>query len=170
MNKPQRLKHIWLLVSLAITLAGCASATKPLAEANQTVLPEDVYHHHSDYSETEGAKNIQVEDSGDGSYQIKALGNDSHLPAKMSLDGKVSGFYPAALGSENIKIVINKKVGYTEIAGLKFRQEATMNIWKDGTVELDREGVEAADKNNISWISKRVTSGGKNAIVIVRKR
>ena len=170
MNKHQRLTHIWLLVSLTITVAGCASKPNPPVNTQATALPEDVYHHHPDYPETEGANNIQVETAADGTLQGKALGNDSHVPAEMSLDGKVSRFYPDALGSENIKVVVNKKVGYTEVAGLNFKQEVTMNIWKDGTVELDRERVEASDKNNISWISKRVTSSGKNAIVMVRKR
>ena len=170
MNKHQRLTHIWLLVSLTITVASCASKPNPPVNTQATALPEDVYHHHPDYPETEGAKNIQVEDSGEGSYYVKTLGKDSHVPATMPLNGGAVKIYVDALGSENIIVVVNKKIGYTEIAGLKFKQEVTIDIWKDGTVEVDREGVEAADKNNITWISKRVLSDGKNAIVMIRKR
>ncbi len=95
------------------------------------------------------------------------------MPMEFALGGDPGKgrYFPDALGSKNIEVAINKDVGYTRIAGLEFTQQATLNIWKDGVVELDREGVKAKDtKNGISWVSARVKIDGKVAIVMVRDK
>lgn len=104
------------------------------------------------------------------------LGDGSSVPAQLpNQNGNVFvpilyRFFPDAFGSRNISIKINKHIGYTMIAGLKFKQEATINIWKDGVVEVDREGIEATDESGTTWISKKVRVEGKNAIIMVRKK
>jgi hypothetical protein len=132
------------------------------------VSPENIYHHESEYQGPDGARNIQVETTRDGTWNITALSDDSHVPATfpMGQPQRVRGF-PDALGSQNIKIAINEEVGHTYIAGLTFTEEATINIWEDGTVEVDREGVEATDKNGTTWISKKVRVGEEDAIIMI---
>jgi hypothetical protein len=65
-------------------------------------------------------------------------------------------------------VLVNKKLGYTTLAGLKFKQEAKVNIWEDGTVEVDRKGVEADDKEQIKYVSKKVKLKEKTAFVMMR--
>jgi hypothetical protein len=71
---------------------------------------------------------------------------------------------------KNTRIAIDKKVGYTQLAGLKYRQEAVIKFWKDGVVEVDKEGVEASDKNSTIWVSRKTRIGEKESTVMIRKR
>ena len=66
--------------------------------------------------------------------------------------------------------MINKEVGHTDFAGLRFQAPASINIWKDGTIEVDAEGVEVTDKLGNKWVSRKVSIGGKRSIVMVRKQ
>lgn len=157
------------LLFFGLLFTGCGKHNAP-AEATKTVPLEDIYHHHSDLADSEGSNDIEVSSTKDGNYKIKTLGKDSHVAMKMSLDGRISGAYPDALGSKNIKIIIDKDVGYTEIAGLRFQKEAVINVWKDGVVEVDKENVEGSDKNGVVWISARTRPTEKESIVMVRKR
>jgi len=154
-----------LLISFLI-ITGCTSS----------VPPENIYRHSSLYK-GDGAKDIQVESNKDGNYDIIAMSDEAHVPVRFSLGGAIGGdlsgavYYPDALGSKNIKIAIDKEVGYTDLAGLRFKQEATINIWEDGTIEANKAGIEASDKNSALWISKKVKiKGSKVAIVMVKKK
>lgn len=120
-------------------------------------------------------------DNRTGSFYMKVnlmLGEGSSVPAQIPmkeatyLAPKLFGVFPDALGSQDISVKINKQVGYTKIAGLKFTQEATINIWKDGVMEIGREGVEGTsiDRDVTAWISKKVKVEGKVAIIMVRIR
>jgi hypothetical protein len=142
------------ILFFGLLFTSCGKQNAP-AEATRTVSPEDIYHHHSELEGSEGSNDIEVRTSNDGNYAIKSMGKDSHVAMKMTMDGRILGAYPDALGSKNIKIAIDKEVGYTQIAGLKFQQEAVINIWNDGIVEVDKEGVEASDKNNTIWVSRK---------------
>jgi len=90
-------------------------------------------------------------------------------PNSPSFDSKMVGFLPGAPSSENISVRINSAVGYTEIAGLRFREEVTLNVWGNNIVELDRENVAVSDINGQQWVSKRVRIGERSAILLVKK-
>jgi hypothetical protein len=149
---------------IIVLLSGCISTTSQ----------EDIYHHKSEYSGPQIAKDLEVWTDNNGSLEGKALSNNASIPSEISVDDAVSGsikrskMFPDALGSQNIKIKIDEAVGYTEFAGLKFKKEATINIWKDGTIEVDHEGIEATDVSGTRWISKKIGVDGKNVIVIVK--
>ena len=138
-----------------------------------TLSPGDIYKHHPEYPGAEGANDWEVETMTNGT-RIKALTDHSSasLIAPLQADPKKpiqpQQWFIDALGSKNIKIVVNKKVGYTEYAGLKFHQSAIVNIWKDGTIEVDREGVEAVDKNKTLYLSQRRKIDEKESIVMVQ--
>ena len=106
---------------------------------------------------------------------VIALGEGSSLPAQIPMQGasiftpKLYGPLPDALGSQDITVKINAQVGHTRFAGLDFRQEAVLGVWEDGIVEVDREGVEAADESGTVWISKQVEVEDEVAIVMIRK-
>ena len=112
-----------------------------------------------------------------GSMVMKAhlvLGPDSSLPALLPMQGgtiyvaKDYGFVPGAINSQNITVKIDPSVGHTDIAGLRFGREVILNIWEDGSIEVDKEGVEATDKDGVRWISKKVNFDGKRAILMVK--
>lgn len=112
----------------------------------------------------------------DGNVKITAL-VDAHVPAVFPVKGNSSRskgikdfrLFPDALGSTNIKVAIAKGSVYTKLAGLQFQTETVLNIWQDGTVGLDNEGVEALDKSGIAWVSKKVNVEGKEAILMVKQ-
>lgn len=111
-----------------------------------------------------------------GALIIKAnmkLGEDSTVPVKMPTKGstfffpELYGFVPGGSNSQNVTVKINLAVGYTEVAGLRFKQEVVINVWEDGTVELNKKGIVASDKNGKEWISKNVKFGDKIAVIMV---
>jgi ankyrin repeat protein len=74
---------------------------------------------------------------------------------------------PDAPGSKNIRLVVEKKVGFTRLAGLRFTDSCTVNIGKDGTVEVDKEGVQANDDSGTHYVSKKIRSGATDVVVMV---
>ena len=118
-------------------------------------------------------------DSRTGSVITKAniiLGKDSTVPAQLPskgarfFDSKLYRFIPGTSGSQNVSVKINQEVGYTDIAGLHFKQEAVFNIWEDGTVEMNKEDIVASDTNGNEWISKKVKFGDKIATIMIKKK
>jgi len=106
-----------------------------------------------------------------GSLSAKALSNDSSIPMTMDLGSGNRRYFLDALGSYNIKLVMNKNGGSLTYAGLKFTQDVTVSIWKDGIVEVDKEGVIATDKDGSTWVSKKVKlNDNKVAIIIVKTK
>jgi len=148
-------------------------STLLVSSCGQKHVPRgDIYRHHSEYKGSDGANDIQVETTKDGSLIMTAMGESSHAPAILPFDNATGNigspkWIPDALGSRNIKIVINQEVGYTEIAGLRFREEAVINIGQDGAVEVNKEGVEASDKTGNFWISKNVKIEGSDSLTTV---
>ena len=106
---------------------------------------------------------------------VLMLGDDCALPAQIPMRGstvfspKLYGPIPDAWGSQNVTVKINEQVGFTWYAGLRFNQEIVCNVWKDGVVEVDKEGVEALDEKGTKWISKEVKIDDKTAVIVVRK-
>jgi len=110
--------------------------------------------------------------------QIK-LGEDSEVSANLPASGFSDqssfseaytefGMVPGAPGSENIHLVINGLVGETEVAGLSFREEVTLNVWENRVVELDKKGIVARDAKNQEWISSKVNLNDTIAVLMVR--
>jgi hypothetical protein len=64
---------------------------------------------------------------------------------------------------------VNNNVGYTTIAGLMIKKSCVINIWDDGTIEVDKEGVEASTEEGASYTSKTIDIKNKKAIVMVKK-
>lgn len=106
---------------------------------------------------------------------VMTLGEGSSLPAQIPMQGatiftpELYGPFPDALGSQDITVKINEQVGHTRFAGLEFRQEVVLDVWEDGVVEVDREGVEASDEGGTVWISKEAKVEDEVAIIMVRK-
>jgi hypothetical protein len=113
-----------------------------------------------------------------GAFYMKVLiklGNESVLPAQIPMPSssifipELYRPFPDALGSQNVTVKIDDQVGHTWYAGLKFHQETVCNVWDDGVVEVDREGIEAIDQNGIAWISEEVKIKNQIATIMVRK-
>ena len=70
-------------------------------------------------------------------------------------------------GSKNLRVVVDPKVGGTRVAGLTFTRAVAMNIWRDGTVVVNRAGVQATDDQGMPYLSTRVQIRGARAIVMM---
>jgi hypothetical protein len=51
-------------------------------------------------------------------------------------------------------VLVDHRLGYTTVAGLRFQDNATVDFRQDGSVEVDREGVRASDAGGTRYISK----------------
>lgn len=107
------------------------------------------------------------------SFVSLRFANGGALPAKwrktMFGGEGVTAVFPDAPNSIAVSIRVNPGVGYTDYAGLRFKTPATAAIRGDGTVEVDIEGLEAADKAGQLWISRGVTIEGREAFVMWKK-
>jgi len=74
---------------------------------------------------------------------------------------------PDALGSTRIRVSIGR-LGYTTLAGLRFRQSVMLNIWDDGTVEVDEAGVWAKGEDGVTYVSRRMPLTPRPAVVMVK--
>jgi hypothetical protein len=77
---------------------------------------------------------------------------------------------PDALGSKNIHIIVEPGGGPTSFAGLDFTTSCMLNIWKDGSLEVDNEGIEASDSSGGHYVVQAVTQDGKRSMLMVRRR
>lgn len=133
-----------------------------------------------EYKKTSGSPDMQfrgiVAGNGIGAVLVVIkLGQDSFMPAivpnmdQKYLDYSVFGIIDCAPNSTNISIKINAQVGFTKIAGLRLTQEVKLNIWDDGTVEVNQEGIEASDESGNVWVSKKVILSGEEKIIMVKE-
>lgn len=169
---------MWRILLLALSVSvcgllptGCTSSSNRDAksETQKPTEPEVYRYRYEGNYYGLGAKDVQVEMTKEGTYRITATSDDSYVPGVLSTEDKGMVQLPDVPNSKNIKIAINKEVGYTDYAGLRFEQQATVNVWDNGTVEVDREGVQASDKSGILWISKKIPLEFKEFIVMVKK-
>lgn len=68
---------------------------------------------------------------------------------------------PEMLGADNIFIEINPAVGHTQYAGLIFTTPCVVEILMDGTVLINRAGVEVKDRRGYRWRSRQAFIGGR---------
>lgn len=114
------------------------------------------------------SRDIEITETKDGYLNIKKATDDASFAMIRNPGGNMT-VVPASLGSNGIRVVVDKEVGYTTLAGLKFHQNCTINIWQNGTVEIDKEGIEATDDAGGSYVSRSIAIDSKPSIVIVRK-
>jgi len=140
-----------------------------LTACTNTIPEEDIYHVQSDYTGSSIAKNMEFSTNENGLLDGTAMGDDASVPMTMDMGGGSTVYYPDVPGSQNIKIKILDEVGYTRYAGLIFTQEVLLNIWENGIIEVDQEGIECKDLQDNEYISKKGKFEGKSAIIMVKK-
>jgi len=142
----------------------------PIVDSNFRAIiePQDVQLNYE-------VKDLPIENGESYLKVVFALGANSFLPAQIPMHvndartPELYGPYPDVYNSQKIAVKIHPEVGVTHLAGLDFREEALLNIGGDGTVEVDREGVEAADADGIVWVARRVNYNDKAITIMVRK-
>jgi hypothetical protein len=102
------------------------------------------------------AHNISIREEAGGRFTIKGLGADSVVPATLDLGGGGAGKFilPGAPGSTRMRVLVNRSLGYTTLAGLRFQDNATVDVQKDGSVEVDRAGIRAVDAQGGRYVSE----------------
>jgi len=75
--------------------------------------------------------------------------------------------FPDLPGSSDITVKVAPAVGFTLFVGLRFQSDCSLNIWKDGTIEVDRVGLTAKGEDGQAYVSRRVDVDGREAIVMV---
>jgi len=162
MNK-RRIQLAPVLISLALSIAACENAIKNIDE-------QEIYHHQPRVTTygLSSSNDLQVMERDDHTLDIKALSEESRIASTMDASSGRAVPLPDELNSRNIRVVVNKKLGYTTFAGLRFKHEAVVNIWEDGTVEVNRKGVAGEDKELRTYLSTKVKLKGKTVHVMMR--
>ncbi|MEW6455135.1 MAG: hypothetical protein AB1410_00275 [Acidobacteriota bacterium] len=101
------------------------------------------------------------------SISMKSLGKNSLVATVKDLKTGKMIFMPDVPGAKELHIKVSEDVGYTTVAGLQFEQDCVINIWNDGTIEVDREGVQATSLNNKRWISLKIPVKDKNEYIVM---
>ena len=156
-------KLLTLSLSLLVLIfSGCAEQ----AEQVDKLEKADVYRHTPSLSMgilgPGGHRDIVVMTLEEGRWKVTAT-SDEGSRGRFINDAR--GMY--MLGWRNIGIRIGE-IGYTDYAGLRFTQPTTVNIWDNGVVQVNREGIEVTDSTGTEWVSKRVRVDGNIGIVFVR--
>ncbi len=113
------------------------------------------------------SKNIQVFEKGNGVFTYTGLGKNSELFVAKGPDGR-DWPMPDAPGSTNIKVVVNPRLGYTTLASLRFKDNATVHIGKDGAVYVNRAGIRATHTpSDDVYVSRELTVDGRRAFAMV---
>ena len=159
----RKLRGRFAIVMVKTRAASPAPATRPAARGGAA---ETVYHFKAPGPAEQPARNVRVTTMDSGQPSVSVIG-DGRIGTYRSGPGQVT-FAGDVLGSTGVVIAVNKKLGYTRAAGLRFAKDATVNIWADGVVEVDRVGVPARDAAGTAYSSRRTTVKGRQAIVMVR--
>ena len=130
-------------------------ADEPSSEREE----QTIYKYRPKFNLPFGSKNVEVRGDKAGNC-VKTLegGNVASI-------GKT--LLPDALGSDNIRLIVDPAIGFTKLAGLRFKSDCVLNIWKNGTVEVNAPGVKAEDDAGHGYVSKEVSTQGRRAIVMV---
>lgn len=115
------------------------------------------------------SRDLEITETKAGLLNIKKATDDAKFAMIGNADMTNMIVVPDSLGSTGIRIVVLEEVGYTTLAGLKFQENCTVNIWENGTIQTDKEGIEASDDAGEKYISRKITIGDKSSIVIVRQ-
>jgi serine/threonine-protein kinase len=140
-----------------------------VAGEDRTVMMFEVYHWLPPLKVSTASRNIQVVENGDATFTITGLGADSAVAAGEKPGGGQVAL-PDALGSKNVKVVVNRAPGYTTVAGLRFAEDVTMNITRDGFVEIDRPGVLALEPFNKEVYVSRAWEPRRGFVMVLAER
>lgn len=142
------------------------NASVPDRKPKRNEAPGGAVYHFKPELNIEGmvSRNLTIEETTE---ERKGTAREKGEMAMMiDASGKIK-YMPETLNATGIQIKVNQDFGHTTYAGLKFKESCTVNIWADGTVEVDRAGVPAVDAGNARYISRLMTIGGKEAAVMV---
>jgi hypothetical protein len=164
------MKKIMKLFVVVICILSFNYFLMTISNAQQATTTNNVYKYQPEKKIQATSKNIKVTEEKNGVLMMQKVSDktESGLAMVMGPDRKVI-YFPDSLGSTGIHVEIDNKVGHTTLAGLQFKSACIINIWPDGTIEVDKEGVTATDKAKNSYISRKTNIGDKQAIVMVKK-
>jgi hypothetical protein len=132
-----------------------------------TILMLEVYHWLPPLRAPGASRNIEVFEGNNGNFTVRPLGPGGEV-ASVELPGGGRRVMPDALGSTNIKVVVNRELGYTTVAGLRFTTDTTLNIDQGGTVAPDRPGVIATEPfNKEVYVSKEIDTTPKRIAMVL---
>jgi hypothetical protein len=126
----------------------------------------EIYHFRSRHTTGKPTRNVRIYEENDGGPHTSVLGNGvigyaTTGPGVMALGVLIPG-------STDLHVAVNRKLGYTTAAGLRFLDDAIIDLLPDGIVKADRPGVRARDQAGAGYRSREVALGGRKTIVMVR--
>lgn len=174
---------------VAAVVAALCAATAPPARAADAGLR--AYRHRSAYQGGNCPRDLRVRTAKDGKLDVYGVGPEAYIPGTLEGDGpsmlvgmqlkdrehirtggtmagKRMVLYPDAPGASNIQVAIDRDVGHTDLAGLRFTTEVTVGIRKDGTVQVSKPGVQATTPSGTHYVSRRAELRGREVFVMVR--
>jgi WD40 repeat protein len=129
----------------------------------------EVYRYRPAVPTTSVSKNLRVYENDNGERSVTGLGSGSTMAMVQNPGGGVTPV-PEALGSTGIRVVVNRRLRYTTLAGLRFKDDCTVNIRRDGAVQVSQSGIHATDENGVAYVSQLVSLGNAKVTLMVKSR
>ena len=114
------------------------------------------------------SRKVRLYQQDNGSMRTTVLGDDGVIG--YGEVGPVKHIGALIQGSTELHVVVNPKLGYTTVAGLRFKDDCTVNIRRDGAVQVSQSGIHAADENGVAYVSQLVSLGNVKVTVMVKSR
>ena len=140
----------------------------PPAQGPKAPPPEtlEVYRFRPEHTTGTPTREVRIYEEDDGQPHTSVLG-DGVIGFAQARPG-VMAFGVPIPGSTGLHVVVNRKRGYTTAAGLRFQDDAVIDLPLDGAVKVDRAGVNARDAAGAAYVSREVSDGAGKRIVMVR--
>ena len=148
--------------------AGGAGNTAP-APGPKATPPEtaEVYHFRPAHATGKPTRSVRIYEEDNGLPHLTAEG-DGEIGFAETAPGIMTVGVDPIPGSTGLHVVVNHKRGFTTAVGLRFQDDAILDLPPDGVVKVDRVGVRAQDAAGVAYVAREVAGGGGKRIVMVR--
>jgi hypothetical protein len=128
----------------------------------------DIYYYKPPFLAGKPSRNVKVYQTDAGQPGMSVLGEDGAIG--WGQDGGVMHLGVLIRGSTGVRVEVNRRLGFTPAAGLRFKDNATLSVAEDGLVEVDHAGVKAVDAGGTPYVSRKVSVSGREVVALVKTR
>ena len=139
----------------------------PVAQAPPPSDAPELFRYKAKYAKGAPSKKVKVYEQDDGKIQTSVLGDDGVIG--FAQDGPNMILNVLIPGSTEIQVTVNRELGYTTVADLRFADDAIVDLPPDGTVRVQQAGIRASDAAGTQYISVPVAIGGRNVFAMAKK-
>lgn len=140
---------------------GATEAAAPPAQA-------DIYLFKPKNAKGTPSKKVKVLQQDNGQMSTSAIGEGGVIGFAETSPGVVA-FGVLIPGSTEIHVTVNRKLGYTTVADLRFLDDAVVDLLVNGMVQVNQAGIRARHATGVLYVSQAIDIGGRKAFVMIKQ-